>query len=281
MEEAAHNKEARELIIRPESRLSLQHLRDIWDSRELLLILALRDVSVRYKQALLGVAWAILQPVTQMIVFTVLFNRFAGIHSGSDLPYPVFCFSGLLVWTLFSSGLAHASESLVVSSNLVTKVYFPRVVLPLAAIGTALVDFVIGFVLLLALALWFHAPLQATAILALPVALLAALCAVALGLWTSALNLPFRDVRYALPFFLQLLVFVTPVFYPASLVPERWRPLLALNPMAAVVEGFRASLFGQPLPWARLALATATMMVVGIFGFVRFRSLERTFADRV
>src|SRR5438874_3443931 len=213
----------RELVIRPDSRFSFQQLRDVWDSRELLWILAARDVSVRYKQAFLGVAWAVLQPVTQMVVFTVLFNRFAGIHSGSELPYPVFCFSGLVVWTLFASGLAHASESLVASSNLVTKVYFPRAVLPLAAVGSALVDFAIGFVLVFAVALWFGAPLHATAVLAPLFAAMAAFCAVAVGLWTSALNLQFRDVRHALPFFLQLLVFGTPVFYPPSLIPERWR----------------------------------------------------------
>src|SRR5579859_4216146 len=175
--------EIRELIIRPESRFSLQQLRDVWDCRELLWILALRDVTVRYKQAILGVAWAVLQPVTQMVVFTVLFNRFAGIHSGSEIPYPVFCFSGLVVWTLFSSGLAHASDSLVAGSNLVTKVYFPRAVLPLASIGSALVDFVIGFVLVFGVALWFHTPISLTALLALPIALLGAACALAIGLW--------------------------------------------------------------------------------------------------
>jgi lipopolysaccharide transport system permease protein len=279
--ESTEQIDGRELIIRPDSRLSWQHVRDIWDSRELLWILALRDVSVRYKQAVLGVAWAVLQPVTQMVVFTVLFNRYAGIASGSELPYPVFCFSGLVVWTLFSSGLSHASESLVNSANLVTKVYFPRAVLPLASIGSSLVDFVIGFALVFVVAAWFGVPLRATVLLAPLMALLAAACAVAIGLWTSALNLQFRDVRHALPFFLQLLVFVTPVFYPASLVTGRWHGVFVLNPMAAVVEGFRAALFGQPLPWARLGIAAAMILVVGTLGFIRFRSLERTFADRV
>jgi lipopolysaccharide transport system permease protein len=271
----------RELIIRPRAALSLQDLHDIWDSRELLWILAQRDVAVRYKQAVLGVAWAILQPVTQMIVFTVLFNRFAGIASGSELPYPVFCFSGLVVWTLFASGLAHTSESLIANSNLVTKVYFPRAVLPLASMGSALVDFSIAFVLVFALSLWFRVPIHATALLAPLVALLGASCAVAIGLWTSALNLQFRDIRHALPFFLQMLVFVTPVFYPSSLVPAKWRPLLTINPMAAVVESFRALLYGQPLPGARLAIAAAMVLVIGVGGFIRFRQLERTFADRV
>jgi homopolymeric O-antigen transport system permease protein len=271
----------RELVLRPDSPWSLRQVRDIWDSRELLWILALRDVSVRYKQAFLGVAWAILQPVTQMVVFTVLFNRFAGIDSGSELPYPLFCFSGLVAWTLFSSGLSHASESLVASSNLVTKVYFPRAVLPLASIGAALVDFSITFVLVFPLAWWLGVPIHWTLVLAPFIALLGAACAVAIGLWTSAINLQYRDIRYALPFFLQLLIFITPVFYPASRVPEKWRALLALNPMAAVVEAFRASLFGGPLPWARLGLACVMVLVVGALGFLRFRQLERTFADRV
>jgi lipopolysaccharide transport system permease protein len=273
--------EIRELIIRPESRLSFQQLRDVWEYRELLWILARRDVTVRYKQAFLGIAWAVLQPVTQMVVFTLLFNRFAGIRSGSEIPYPVFCFSGLVVWTLFSAGLAHASESLVAGSNLVTKVYFPRAVLPLSSIGSAAVDFAIGLLLVFAVALWFHVPIAVTAPLALPIALLGAACALSIGMWTSAINLQFRDVRHALPFFLQLLVFGTPVFYPASLIPERWRPLLTLNPMAAVVEGFRASLFGQAIPWARLGVALVLTVVIGSLGFIRFRSLERTFADRV
>jgi lipopolysaccharide transport system permease protein len=278
METGTHT---REVVIRPDSRLSLQHVRDIWDSRELLWILARRDVSVRYKQAFFGVAWAVLQPVTQMIVFTVLFNRFGGIRSGSDLPYPVFCFSGVAIWSLFGSGLSHASESLVASSGLVTKVYFPRAVLPLAALGSAVVDFCIAFVLTFALAFWFGVPLHMTALLAPVFAVLAAACAVAIGFWTSALNLQYRDIRYALPFFLQLLVFVTPVFYPPTLIPERWRPFLALNPMAAVVESFRAALFGQAIPWQRAGLSTLAVLVIGILGFVRFRSLERTFADRV
>jgi lipopolysaccharide transport system permease protein len=270
-----------ELVIRPDSKLTLQPLRDIWQSRELLWILALRDVKVRYKQAFLGVVWAVLQPVVQVILFTVLFHRFAGIRSGSDLPYPVFCCSGLVVWTVFASGLSHASDSLISNSNLVTKVYFPRAVLPIAAIGATLVDFAIGFLLLVPVSLWFHVPLSATAILAPLLGILAALCAVSIGLWTSAINLQYRDVRYALPFFMQLLVFVTPVFYPTTLIPERFRPLLAMNPMAAVVDCFRAALYGQPPPWARLAVAMCLVSITAVLGFFWFRSHERTFADRV
>jgi lipopolysaccharide transport system permease protein len=270
-----------ELVLRPESALSFQDFRDAWDYRDLLWILALRDVSVRYKQAALGVTWALMQPLSQMVIFTVLFNRFAGIPADGSVPYPVFCMSGLTVWGLFSSGLTQASDSLIASANLVSKVYFPRVVLPLASIVTASVDFLVASVALVGLMLVFHVPLHASALLALPIAAVAGLCAAALGLWTSALNLQFRDVRHALPFFIQLLVYLTPVFYPTSLVPERYRPLLALNPMAAVVDSFRAALFGTEIPFARLGLAALAAVVVGLVGFIRFRALERTFADQI
>jgi lipopolysaccharide transport system permease protein len=271
----------RVLVIRPTTALSWQDFRDAWDYRELLWILALRDVRVRYKQASLGVAWALIQPLTQMLIFTVLFNKLAGIKADSPVPYPVFCFAGLTVWGLFASGLSHASESLIGSANLVTKVYFPRVLIPLATIVTALVDAGITSVVLVALMLWKHVPFHASIIFTIPIAAVAALCAAALGLWMSALNLRYRDVRYALPFFIQMLVYATPVFYSASIVPEKYRPFLALNPMAAVVDGFRAALFGTPIPFARLGVAAAIALVVGFVGFVRFRRLEQTFADQI
>jgi lipopolysaccharide transport system permease protein len=273
--------ESRELVLRAGSALSWQDLTDAWDYRELLWILAIRDVKVRYKQAALGVAWALLQPLTQTIIFTVLFNRFAGIHSDSPVPYPVFCLAGLTVWGLFANGLSHASDSLVGSANLVTKVYFPRVIVPLAAIFTAVVDSSITGVLLLALMVIMHVPFHATALLALPIAAIAGLWAAALGLWTSALNLQYRDVRYALPFFIQVVVYATPVFYPASIVPERFRPFLVLNPMVAVVNGFRAAMFGTAIPFQQLSLALAISLGVGLLGFIRFRALEETFADRI
>jgi lipopolysaccharide transport system permease protein len=271
----------RELVLRPTAALSWQDFKDAWAYRELLWILALRDVSVRYKQAVLGVAWALLQPLAQVAIFTVLFNRFAGIRGDSPVPYPVFCLAGLTVWGLFASGLSHASESLLNSTNLVTKVYFPRVIVPLASILTAVVDCAVASGLLFGLMIIMRVPLHATVLLAIPIAGIAALCAAALGLWTSALNLQYRDIRYAMPFFIQILVYATPVFYPPTMVPEAWRGLLALNPMAAVVTGFRAALFGTPIPFGQLALALAIALGVGLLGFLRFRTLERTFADRI
>jgi lipopolysaccharide transport system permease protein len=277
----ASDKSGRVLVLRPTTPLSWQEIEDAWDYRELLWILALRDVRVRYKQASLGIAWALLQPLAQMLIFSVLFNRLAGIRGDGVVPYPVFCLAGLTVWSLFASGLSHASESLLSSANLVTKVYFPRVLIPMAAIFTAIVDSAIAGVLLVGLMIFMHVPFHATMVLAIPIAGLAALFAAALGLWTSALNLQFRDVRHALPFFIQLMVYATPVFYSASLVPEKYRALLALNPMAAVVDGFRAALFGTPIPFERLGLATAVALVIGLLGFIRFRNLEQTFADRI
>jgi lipopolysaccharide transport system permease protein len=275
------NAATRELVIGPESEPSWRDLRELWDHRELLWILALRDVRVRYKQASLGVAWALLQPLMQTIIFTVLFNRMAGFGSDGPIPYPVFCLSGLTVWMLFASGLSHASESLVASSNLVTKVYFPRVVIPLATILTALVDFAVAALLLTGALIIFQVRPSVSVLLAPPIAVLAAACAASLGLWTSALNLRYRDVRHALPFFIQIFIYVTPVFYSSTRIPARWQWLLYLNPMSAVVDGFRAALFGAPLPWLRLFAAVGTVAVVGVTGFIWFRHTEQTFADRV
>jgi lipopolysaccharide transport system permease protein len=271
----------RTLIFRPRAALSWQDFADAWDYRELLLILALRDVRVRYKQAALGVTWALLQPIAQVVTFTVLFHHFAGIRGDGPVPYPVFCMAGLTVWGLFANGLSQASESLLSGANLVTKVYFPRVIMPLATILTAAVDTAIASVALLVLMITMHVPLHLSMLLAVPIAGIAALTAAALGLWTSAVNLQYRDVRHALPFFIQLMVYTTPVFYSSAMVPERYRRLLALNPMAAVVDGFRAALFGTPIPFSRLATALGIALAVGLLGFVRFRQLERTFADRI
>lgn len=269
------------LVLRPSSVLSRQDLVDIWNYRELLWILALRDVKVRYKQAALGVVWAVVQPVSQTIVFTLLFHRFAGLRSDGPVPYPVFCLAGLTVWGLFANGLSQASDSLVNSSNLITKVYFPKVIIPLATVVTTAVDTAIASVCLLGLMVFMHVPFHLSGLLALPIAVVSALCASGLGLWMSALNLQYRDVRHALPFFIQILVYLTPVFYPSSLVPHRFRFLMELNPMAAVVDSFRAALFGLPIPFHRLGVAILIALLVGMTGFIRFRRLEQTFADRI
>ncbi|HEY2748306.1 MAG TPA: ABC transporter permease [Polyangia bacterium] len=270
-----------ELVIRPDDRVRWSDVADIWRYRELLWTLAMRDVRVRYKQAALGVAWALLQPLLQMAVFTVLFHRVAGISADVPVPYPLFCFAGLIVWTLFANGLSNASDSLVSNAQVVTKVYFPRIVLVLASVMTAVVDFAVGSVLLFVLVLYYRVPLHASLLWALPMALLAAFAAAAAGLWTSAINIQFRDVRHALPFFIQIMIYATPVFYSTSLLPVRYRTWLELNPLAAIVDGFRAAWFGTPLPLARVAMAAAVIVVVAATGFLFFRRMERTFADRV
>lgn len=269
-----------ELVIRPHRATSLRDLADVWRYRELLWTLALRDVRVRYKQAAFGVLWAVVQPLAQMVVFTILFHRVAGIRSTGALPYPVFAYAGLVLWTLFAGGLSAASNSLIENARVITKVYFPRIVIPLASILVALVDFAIAFAILLVMLPLYGVPIQPTLILAPALAALAGLAAFALGLWTSAINIQFRDVRYALPFFLQLLIFVSPVFYPISMVPEPYRTALLLNPMAAYIEAMRAAVAGDAIAWGPIAIATGLVLAIAASGFLYFMRMERTFADR-
>src|SRR5882672_7033413 len=232
------------LIIQPSRGWLKLNLGELWNYRELLYFLVWRDVKVRYKQTALGAAWAILQPFMTMVVFSVFFGRLAKIPS-DGVPYPVFAFTALLPWQLFAYALAESSNSLVASQNLITKVYFPRLVIPIAGVLAGLVDFAIAFVVLLGLMAYYGIHPTA-AILVLPVFIVFAVAAaMSGGLWLSALNVQFRDVRYTIPFLTQFWMFATPVAYPASLVPEQYRALYGLNPMAGVVEGFRWALLGK------------------------------------
>lgn len=262
-------------------------LREMWSFRELLYFLAWRDVKVRYKQTALGVAWAVLQPLLTTLVFTIFFGRLAQV--GSDgLPYPLFSFAGLLPWTFFSQGLLKSSESLVGSANLIKKVYFPRLIVPIAAILPGLVDTGVSFVVLLVLAAFYGVPLSA-GLVTLPLFLLLGLVsALGLGMWLSALNVQYRDVRYVVPFFVQLGLFVTPVIYPASRVLPRLEAyglpawVYGLNPMAGVVEGFRWALFGgRPFPAALVGASVAVSAGLLLLGAYSFRRMERNFADLV
>jgi lipopolysaccharide transport system permease protein len=269
------------LVIEPATGLIRLNLRDVWAYRELLYFLAWRDVKVRYKQTVLGVAWAILQPVMTMVVFSIFFGRFAKMPS-DGVPYPVFTFVALLPWQLFAYALTESANSLVGSQNLITKVYFPRLIVPLAAVLAGLVDFAIAFVVLLGLMSYYRiVPTSAVVLLPLFVALALA-TALGVGLWLSSLNVKYRDVRYTIPFLTQFWLFATPVAYPASIVPERWRPLLGLNPMAGVVDGFRWALLGKaegPGPVLAVSVTVVAVMLVG--GLMYFRQTERTFADLV
>lgn len=271
---------------RPVYRIAPSHgwvpvrLAELWEFRELFVILAWRQIRVRYKQTALGVAWAVVQPLTTMVVLSIVFGRLAGIPT-DGIPYPIFAFAGLLPWQLFAFSLTDASNSLVVNQHMLTKVYFPRLLLPLASVALGLVDFAVSFVLLLALVAWYGMPLGLAA-LSVPLwTLLAALTATGAGLWLSALNARYRDVRYTLPLLTQVWLFLTPVAYPTSMVPEAWRFWYALNPMVGVVDGFRWALVGGPWPGATLAVSVSTMAIVVISGAFYFRRTERTLADVV
>ena len=265
--------------IRPSRGWRALGLRELWDYQELLWFLVWRDVKVRYKQTVLGVGWAILQPVATMVVFSLFFGRLAGVPSDS-LPYPIFSFAGLVPWTFFSQGLSQSANSVVGSQNLITKVYFPRPVIPIAAVLAGLIDFVLAFVVLLAMML-AYGTVPGPEALALPLLLLLALVtALGAGLWLSALNVRYRDVRYAVPFLSQLWLFLTPIAYPSSLLGEPWRTVYGINPMAGVVDGFRWALLGTGKPpGPMLAASVLAALALLTSGALYFRRMERTFAD--
>src|SRR5258705_4635889 len=255
--------------------------RELWAYRELLYFLTLRDVKVRYKQTALGAAWAIIQPLFMMMVFSLFFGRLARLPS-DGIPYPIFTFCALLPWQLFAHALTESSNSLVANERLLTKVYFPRLVVPISAVLGGLVDFCIAFIILLALMAYYRI-VPGWAIVTLPaVILLAVSTALGAGLWLSALNVQYRDVRYTITFLIQFWLFATPVAYPSSIVPERWRALYGLNPMAGVVEGFRWALLGKSTgPGALLAVSVAVGILILIGGLYYFRRMEQQFADIV
>jgi homopolymeric O-antigen transport system permease protein len=254
---------------------------ELWAYRELLYFLVWRDIKVRYKQTALGAAWAILQPVLTMVVFTLFFGNLAKVPS-DGIPYPLFSFTGLVPWTLFAYSLTESSGSLVSNQNLITKVYFPRLIIPLASVLSGLVDFAISFGVLLLLMLYYGV-VPTVYIWTVPLfVLLAIAAALSVGIWLSALNVEFRDVRYTIPFLTQLWMFVTPLAYASSLVPPRWRIVYGLNPMAGVVEGFRWALLGRTAaPSVLLAISVAVVIVLLVGGILYFRRMERTFADVV
>src|SRR3954471_2206166 len=241
------------IVIQPSKKWNLVSLKEIWAYRELLFFLTWRDVKVRYKQTALGAAWAILQPLFMMIIFTIFFGRLAGVAS-AGIPYPLFALAGLVPWTFFANAITASGNSLVGSANLITKVYFPRLIVPAAAMLAGLVDFLLAFMMLVLLMFYYRVTLTLQ-ILFLPVLiLLTALFSLGVGTWMSALNVKYRDVRFALPFLIQLWLFVSSVILPSSAVPAKWRWVLILNPMSAIIEGYRGALFGLAFDWPALAV---------------------------
>jgi lipopolysaccharide transport system permease protein len=267
--------------IRPGKSWAVVDFRELWVHRELFYFLVWRDLKVRYKQTVLGVAWAIIQPLFTMLIFTLFFGRLAGVPS-DGVPYPVFVYAGLLLWTFFSNAVTASGNSLVGNSNLLSKVYFPRLFIPSATVGAALVDLSIAFVILVGLMIYYSVAVTWT-ILMLPVlVLLTTLLAVAIGTWLAALNVKYRDIRFALPFLIQVWMFVSPIIYPPSFVPEKWRWLLALNPLTGIIDSFRVSLFGhQQFNWGMLAVSTVMTLALLAYSAYVFWRMEENFADIV
>jgi lipopolysaccharide transport system permease protein len=253
---------------------------ELWEYRELLGFLVWRDVTVRYKQAVLGAGWAVLQPALAMVIFTVIFGRLVKLPTDGS-PYPVFVYAGLLPWTFFSNAVSTASNSLVNNANVITKVYFPRLMVPLAAVGAGLVDFAVAFLLLIVLLVWYHIPLTLWFLLVPAYVLMTVVAAVGVGMILSALTVNYRDFRWVLPFLMQVWLYATPVTYASSVVPEKWRVAFGLNPMSGIVDGFRAAVLGRPPIWTMVETSAMVAVVTLVLGLVYFQQVERNFVDVV
>ena len=278
---AASHGELRVTHIQPRRGLRVLDFRSLWEYRELLYFFCWRDIKVRYKQTALGATWALLQPFMTMVIFSVIFGRFAKMPS-DGVPYPIFAYCGLLPWQLFAFALSETSNSLVGNAHLITKVYFPRLLVPVAGLLTGLVDFAIAFVLLIAKMFYYHLPIRSS-ILVIPFLLLFAIVSsLGVGLWLSALSVKYRDVRHVLPFITQFWLYATPVAYPSSLIPHKWRFLMGINPMSGVVEGFRWALLGTAhVDLGLMAVSVVSVLLLLAGGLAYFDRMEETFADLV
>jgi lipopolysaccharide transport system permease protein len=273
-----HPGEVPTIRIRPPSGWSALDLQSVWEYRELVYYMVWRDIKVRYKQTVLGFSWALIQPLASLMVFSIIFGRLAQLPS-EGVPYPVFTLAALLPWQLFSSGFTGAGNSVAGNAAVISKVYFPRLIIPLAAVVATLVDFAVSLLLLIALMLWYGVPFSPN-ILFLPLfAAISVVTALAAGLWTASLNVKYRDVRYLLPYFLQLWMFASPVVYSITLVPERYRALYGLNPLVGVIQGFRWAIFGGESPWPLMAGSLAIAAVLLLSGLYYFRRAEEQFSD--
>jgi lipopolysaccharide transport system permease protein len=277
----AHPTASAPIEIRPSRGLFDLELEAVWSYRELLIVLILRDIQVLYKQAALGIAWAIIQPLFAVVIFSVIFGHFARMPS-DGIPYPVFAFAGVLPWTYFAEAVRRGGTGLVSDSELVRKVYFPRLVIPLAAVIAPMLDFFIAFAVLLGVMLWFDVMPSFRLLVAPPLLVISALLALAIGLWLGPINVRFRDVKYTLPFMLQIWMYATPIVYPLSIVPAGWKWLYSLNPMVGVVEGFRWAVFGKGDP--NVVAIGLSLFVIGVLlvgGLIFFKRMEQSFADLI
>jgi len=265
----------------PKKGLGFINFKEIFEYKDLIFFLVWRDIKVQYAQSILGVGWAILQPVFTMIVFTIVFGKLAKVSS-DGIPYAIFSYTALVPWTYFSTSLTDATNSLVAASNMLTKIYFPRVLIALTPVLSKLVDFAIAFIILVGMMFWFGIT-PTLKVFTLPLlVLLLMLTALGLGMWLTALAVQFRDVKYGMNFMVRILMYAAPVVYPVSLIPEKYRLIYGLNPMAGVIEGFRAALLGaRPMPWGLIAIGTATAFLIAISGAMYFSRMERVSADVV
>ena len=269
-----------EIIIEP-GRASKQYWRDLWYYRELFYFLAWRDILVRYKQTVIGIAWSVIRPLLTMVVFTVVFGKLAGLPSDGGVPYPVMVFAAMLPWQFFSNSLGDSSNSLIANANMLTKIYFPRLIVPVSTVIVSLTDFLISFVILTGLMIWYHV-VPDLKLLTLPLFLLMALIAsMGFGLLFAALNVKYRDFRYVIPFVVQLGLYISPVGFSSSVVPEKWRLIYSLNPMVGVIDGFRWAIIGGnvKLYWPGFILSVALSLGFFVLGIYYFRKVERTIAD--
>lgn len=268
------------ITIEPGKTWVMLDLRSLWLYRELFYFLMWRDIKVRYKQTVLGVAWAIIQPLFTMLIFTFFFGRLANIGSQTGgIPYPLFAYTGILPWAFFSNALTNSGNSVIGSSHLITKVYFPRPIIPGAAVGAGLVDFGIAFLLMLGLMFYYGVALSWKILMLPPLVLLLTLLALGVGMLMSALNVKYRDVRYAMPFMIQIWMFASPIIYPVKLVPEKWAWVMYLNPLTGIIEGFRSSLLGTELDEVALAISVIITLSVLLYSAYAFRRMEKSFAD--
>jgi lipopolysaccharide transport system permease protein len=265
------------IVIQPEQRWMPLDLREVWTHRELLFFLTWRDVTVRYKQTFLGGAWAVLQPLLTTVIFVAFFGKLVG--AAGPVPYVLFAYAGLLLWTFFANAVNAAASSLIGSAHLITKVYFPRIFLPAAAVAAALVDLLVASVMLVVLCFYERVTPTPRLLLVVLIVGLMVVLAFSAGLWMAALNVRYRDVRHALPFVVQMLLFVSAVIYPSSMVPAALRPFLLLNPIATFIEAFRACLFGTPLDWGALGIGAALTLLLLLCAAYSFNRLESTFGD--
>jgi lipopolysaccharide transport system permease protein len=256
------------------------NLRDWWLYRELLYFLIWRDVKIRYKQTLLGATWAIIQPLLTMLIFTLIFARVAKIDS-NGIPYPVFAYSALLPWTFFANAITTSSNSIVGNAHLITKVYFPRRIIPVAAVCAGLVDLAVAFPVLGVLMFYYHTQLTANILILPLLILLTTLLAIAVGTWLSAINVKYRDVKFTIPFLVQIWMYLSPVAYPSSVIPPKWRLLYSLNPFVGLLDAYRAALFGRAFDWPGIALSSGLTLLCLTFALNQFRKMEKRFADIV